>query len=113
MLRGKTDRLKMDTNDKLNSEMKKFSIACQQLVVINNRINMLETRYNRAMVDDQQGFADSRRLQVESVKSVQVLICEYVTRKCEEIDKLLEQSVAELTFDDLCNDDSPIQLEDL
>ena len=103
----------MDTGDKLSFEMTKFRIACQQFILINNHINMLEIRYNRAILNDNMSFAETLKFQVDSVKSVLAVLCVYITVKCEEIDKLADELMTGLTLDDLSDDDRALVSDEL
>ena len=66
---------------------KKFRKACNQIHVLNERLDILQQRYNVAFNANQRTFRYTRRLQLTVLEGVRNMYVEYATAKA---DKLLE-----------------------
>ena len=74
----------------------KFRRACHLVVIMNNQIKELKTRYDRAAARNQRRFRCALRLRLATIEGVRNMFYEYASEKCGEIediqDKLLEES---------------------
>ena len=86
---------------------KKFRIACAQLVQLNNLIEELEARYNRANRDNRRSFRYSLRLRLCTLEGVRNMIYEWASERADELEDMMAKFASktgvewteDLTFD--------------
>ena len=72
----------------IHATNKVFRLACSQVILLNNKIEEVKARYDRARADRRLSFRFSNRLKLTSLEGVRNLIYEYACVKCEEIEAL-------------------------
>ena len=72
---------------------KKFRKACQQIVLLNNQIEALQVRYDRAYKANQRTFRYSLRLRLATLEGVRNMFYEYAYRRADELEALQDQLV--------------------
>ena len=70
---------------------RKFRRACSQVILLNNKIQMLKVRYDRAKADGRRSFRYGWRLQLATYEGVRNMFYEYAAQRCDEMEKLQEQ----------------------
>ena len=76
----------------------RFKRACEQVILLNGKLEGLQRRYDKARQDNQRSFRYNLRLQMASVEGVRNAYYEYACEKAEEI--------AELRYYAAAHDDS-------
>ena len=71
----------------------KFRRACDQILLLNNQIDDLQTRYNRAMKANRRSFRYSLRLQLATLEGVRNMFYEYASRRADELEGLQTQLI--------------------
>ena len=66
----------------------KFHVACKQLVAVNNNINMLQARYDRANTTGMKSFRYSLRLKLAVLEGLRTVMYEYACRQADNLDEL-------------------------
>ena len=66
----------------------KFHVACKQLVAVNNNINMLQARYDRANAAGQKSFRYTLRLKLAVMEGLRTVMYEYACRQADSLDDL-------------------------
>ena len=77
-----------DLMDKIRSTNRLFRQACDQIIVMNNQINYLQTRYERAMKKNRRSFRYSLRLKLATLEGVRNMYYEYASRKADDLEQL-------------------------
>ena len=77
-----------DLIDKIRSTNRLFRQACDQIIVMNNQVNYLQTRYNRAMKKNRRSFRYSLRLKLATLEGVRNMYYEYASRKADDLEHL-------------------------
>ena len=72
---------------------RKFRRACAQIVLLNNEIEALQTRYNRAMKTNRRSFRYSIRLRLATLEGIRNMFYEYASRMADELEELQERVV--------------------
>lgn len=67
---------------------RKFKVACQQLIQINNLIDEVEARHHRAQVNAQPAICQNLTLRLSTLEGVRSLFYTYASKKGEELDTL-------------------------
>lgn len=97
--------------DQLKQLNKKFRLSCNQVVLLNNEIEYMQNRYDRAVSEKRRSFRYFLRLQIATLEGVRNMFYEYACRKADTLDSmhqnLLNQGVIqeELNLSDLDNDE--------
>ncbi len=68
---------------------KKFRLACKQLLLINNLIDEVEVRYNRAVRDQRRSFRFTLRLKLCTLEGVRNQFYEYAYTKADQLEKMM------------------------
>ena len=94
----------------IHSTNRKFKRACQLIVLLNNKLEGLQNRYDRARRDDRRSFRYNVRLRLCTVEGARNMIYEYASQRADEMEDLqnqLQTSEDELySSDDSESDDS-------
>ena len=69
----------------------KFRRACHLVVIMNNQIKQLKTRYDRAAARNQRRFRCALRLRLATIEGVRNMFYEYASEKCGEIEDIQDQ----------------------
>ena len=81
---------------------RKFRKACSQVILLNNRIQDGQIRYNRAVQAKRKAYRYVGRLNLATLEGVRNMIYEYAARAADELDvmqdKFVELGVMEETF---------------
>ena len=64
-----------------------FRRACQQVILLNNQIEMMKARYERARDVNRRSFRYTNRLKLCAIEGVRNMFYEYACRKCDEIEE--------------------------
>lgn len=72
----------------LNETEIRFKRACEQVVLLNDKLEGLQRRYDKARQDDQRTFRYTLRLKMASVEGVRNAYYEYACEKAEKIAEL-------------------------
>ena len=62
-----------------------FDTACQQVLVINSKIDALETRYNRATSNNMRTHRYSLKIKLSAHEGIRNMLVQYATLKFEEL----------------------------
>ena len=94
----------------IHSTNRKFKRACQLIVLLNNKLEGLQNRYDRARRDDRRSFRYNVRLRLCTVEGARYMFYEYASQRADEMEDLQDQlqtSEDELySSDDSESDDS-------
>ena len=80
---------------------KKFQKACRQVILLNNQILDIQTRYNRAKKNSQKSQRYVGRLRLSTLEGVRNMIYEYARQRAELLDAMQDRLVAVGLMDDL------------
>ncbi|KAI8779290.1 hypothetical protein BgiMline_020601 [Biomphalaria glabrata] len=81
----------MDTlilEEKINEARSKFERACQQIVLLDQKIKDLEIRYKRAVKNKKNSFRYNLRLRLSVVTGVKMMYHHYASTKADELSRL-------------------------
>ncbi|GFS20893.1 hypothetical protein ElyMa_001582400 [Elysia marginata] len=78
-------------DDKMNEARSKFERACQQIVLLDQKIKDLEVRYKRAVKNKKNSFRYNLRLRLSVVTGVKMMYHHYASTKAEELARLRRQ----------------------
>ena len=81
--------------DRIGGIDRKFRRACAQIVLLNNEIEALQTRYNRAMKRNRRSFRYSVRLRLATLEGIRNMFYEYASRMADELEELQERVVVD------------------
>lgn len=73
------------TESELEVTEKKFKRSCEQIVQLNQKLDDLQLRYNRAKMDDRRSFRYPLRLKIAAVDGVRNMYYEYALREAKKI----------------------------
>ena len=82
----------------------RFRRACEQVVLLNNKLQDLQVRYARAKRDERGAFRYNIRLRMSGVEGVRNAYYEYARQKADKVLYLRHQIRSTLSTD--CEDDS-------
>ena len=74
---------------------KKFRLACKQVVLMNNEIEYLQTRYNRAVTGGNRSFRYFHRLKISTLEGVRNKFYDYASQHADKLDALHAQLLTE------------------
>ncbi|CAL1529766.1 unnamed protein product [Lymnaea stagnalis] len=74
--------------EKMNEARSKFERACQQIVLLDQKIKDLEIRYKRAVKNKKNSFRYNLRLRLSVVTGVKMMYHHYASTKAEELTRL-------------------------
>ncbi|KAL3870284.1 hypothetical protein ACJMK2_038360 [Sinanodonta woodiana] len=74
--------------EKLSDAQLKFEKACQQIVLLDQKIKDLEVRYKRAVRNKKNSFRYNLRLRLSVVTGVKMMYHHYASTKAEELTRL-------------------------
>ncbi|RUS73487.1 hypothetical protein EGW08_018747 [Elysia chlorotica] len=77
--------------EKMNEARSKFERACQQIVLLDQKIKDLEVRYRRAVRNKKNSFRYNLRLRLSVVTGVKMMYHHYASTKAEELARLRRQ----------------------
>ena len=66
----------------------KFTIACQQLILLNRRVTEAEVRYRRAAADRKHAARLSLRFRLLTLEGVRQMFYDYATKMADHLDRL-------------------------
>lgn len=81
----------MDTQmleEKVSEARSKFERACQQIVLLDQKIKDLEVRYRRAVKNKKNSFRYNLRLRLSVVTGVKMMYHHYASTRAEELSRL-------------------------
>ena len=81
--------------DQLKQLNKKFRLSCDQVVLMNNEIEYMQNRYDRAVEVSRRSFRYFLRLKIATMEGIRNMFYEYACRKADELDALHEQLLQE------------------
>jgi hypothetical protein len=67
---------------------RKFQRACEQILLLNNQILDLQSRYDRAVSDRQRSWRYHLRLRIATVEGIRNMYYEYACLRADELDDL-------------------------
>nr|KAG5706684.1 hypothetical protein BaRGS_005754 [Batillaria attramentaria] len=82
-------------DEKMSEARTKFEKACQQIVLLDQKIRDLEVRYKRAVKNKKNSFRYNLRLRLSVVTGVKMMYHHYASTKAEELTRLRRQLVEE------------------
>jgi len=82
-------------DEKMCEARTKFEKACQQIVLLDQKIRDLEVRYRRAVKNKKNSFRYNLRLRLSVVTGVKMMYHHYASTKAEELTRLRRQQVVE------------------
>lgn len=80
------DKIQLYAN--LNEAETRFKRACEQVVLLNDKLDGLQRRYDKAVQENHRSFRYNLRLKMASVEGVRNAYYEYACEKAEEIAEL-------------------------
>ena len=72
---------------------KKFRLSCRQVVMLNNFVEDLQARYNRAVQGNNRNYRYFLRLRIATVEGIRNMLYEYACTKAEELDDLHQKLI--------------------
>ena len=82
---------------------RKFRLACKQVVLINNEIENLQNRYDRAVDSGSRSFRYFLRLKIATMEGIRNMFYDYASQHADKLDalhlKLLREGVIEEELD--------------
>ncbi|KAL8613221.1 hypothetical protein ACOMHN_001546 [Nucella lapillus] len=78
-------------DEKMCEARAKFEKACQQIVLLDQKIRDLEVRYKRAVKHKKNSFRYNLRLRLSVVTGVKMMYHHYASTKAEELTRLRRQ----------------------
>lgn len=85
--------------EKMNEARTKFERACQQIVLLDQKIKDLDIRYRRAVERKKNSFRYNLRLRLSVVTGVKMMYHHYASTKAEEVTRLRRMLSARETED--------------
>lgn len=79
---------RFDVNTRLYETEMKFKRACEQVVLLNDKLEGLQTRYEKARQENHRSFRYNLRLRMATVEGVRNAFYEYACEKAERIAEL-------------------------
>lgn len=77
-----------ETIYKIRDMNKKFRKACSNLIMINNLIDEIEVRYNRAVAADRRSYRYILRLRLCTMEGVRNMFYEYAYSRADQLEKM-------------------------
>ena len=71
----------------------KFRKACQQVVLLNNRVLDAQARYDRAFSENSRSFHYTLRLKLVTLEGVRNMVYEYARLRADQLDALREKLI--------------------
>lgn len=81
--------------DELKQMNKKFRLSCNQVVLLNNEIEYMQNRYDKAVESQRRSFRYFLRLKIATLEGVRNMIYEYACRRADQLDAMHEQLLRE------------------
>ena len=81
------NKMSCDIVHKIQQTNKKFKRACQVVVLLNNKLDGLQQRYNRARGDDRRSFRYNIRLRLCTVEGSRNMFYEYASQRADEMEE--------------------------
>lgn len=109
---------KFEMYAQLYESQRRFQRACDQMLLLNNRLTALNRRYNNAKIDDQKIFRYRLRMRVLVVEGMLSAYCNYACLKKNEVLDLRfklygeDPSDGETIFDTFSPDDDGDDVSD-
>ena len=73
---------------------RKFKLACDQIILLNNQIKDLQIRYERASKLNRRSFRYTLRTRLSTLEGLRNMYYEYATKRADELDQLHNQLAA-------------------
>ena len=73
----------------------KFRKSCKQIKMITRRLDLLQTKYDKARRDDMKSFRYTLRLQLATTEGTRNMFYEYAVRQAREVARLQKQMKAQ------------------
>ena len=93
----------MSSVEELVSEMRrmdrKFKRACEQVILLNNRLKETQTKYDRAVQKKHSSFRYHSRLRQVTLEGVRNMFLEYANRSADRLDKMQDRLMEEFSVD--------------
>ena len=83
-----------DTLAVFHSQDHKFRKACQQIRLLNHRIEDTQARYDRAYSNNQRSYRYTLRLQLATLEGMRNMFYEYACCRADELEELQEKLIA-------------------
>ena len=74
---------------------KKFKLACKQVVLMNNEIEYLQNRYDRAVQQSRRNYRYFLRLKIATIEGIRDMFYAYASQHADKLDALHEQLLSE------------------
>ena len=74
---------------------KKFRLACKQVVLMNNEIEYLQNRYDRAVQHSNRSYRYFLRLKIATIEGTRNMFYDYASQHADKLDALHEQLLTE------------------
>ena len=82
---------------------KKFRLACKQVVLMNNEIEYLQNRYDRAVEQSSRNYRYFLRLKIATIEGIRNMFYDYASQHADKLDalhvKLLREGIIEEELD--------------
>ena len=78
---------------------KKFKNACNQVILLNNQIEHLQVRYDRAVQCNKRSYRYFLRLRLATLEGIRNMFYEYACRRADQLDEMQDQLVQEGVID--------------
>ena len=105
----------MQSNEELYTNLHetemKFKKACEQVVLLNDKLEGLQRRYDKARNENHRSFRYNLRLKMATVEGVRNAFYEYACEKAERIAEL-RYEVSQLGLDSSDEDDIDVGMEE-
>lgn len=89
---------------KMRAADRRFQRACRQLVMLNNRLEDLNTQYRRCRRNNRRGLRYGVRLQLSTVEGLRNMFYEYACQRADELEEmqhsLVEAGLVERPYDE-------------
>ena len=80
-----------DVVRKIHKTNLKFKKACKAIVLLNNSLESLQVRYNRARGSDRRSFRYNIRLRLCTVEGARNMFYEYASQQADEMEELQDK----------------------
>lgn len=94
-----------DISGKIRELNSMFHKACNQIILLNNQIDALQSRYDGAVKANKRAFRYSLRLRLAVLEGVRNMFYEYASRKADELEELQHRQVRDSTLDNDSSDE--------
>ena len=80
---------------KMRTLNKKFRKSCSQVILLNNQIEYLQSRYDQAVKSNKRSYRYFMRLRLATLEGIRNMFYEYACRRADELDEMQDTLVQE------------------